>query len=107
MSDNIEKRTETITLETAKSRFPLNQHWVDMSGNSEFPLQPLCVCFDTTKIKEYTSIPLAKHILKGIDGSGNMLKIILCDRCLDYNIKHQENSIPNITEDERVEVKVK
>lgn len=106
MSNNIDPKKEvTMTLEEAKSAFPLNPHWVDMSNNSDFPLSPLCICFDPDKVKEYTSIPIGKHILDGIDASGNTLRIILCDRCLDYNIQHQKKQQALKKIEEKIELK--
>ena len=82
-----EKREEKMTLEEAKKTF-INPYWADVSGN----LQPLCLCFKPDKATRYApeNIPFAKHIVRGTDPSGNPCKVILCDRCLNYNLKYQE-----------------
>ena len=99
MSEKVEECS--MTLAEAKKTFPLNLHWVDCSQDpknktDEFPLKPLCLCFVPEKMKEYkeTEIPIGKHILTGTDLSGTDVRIILCDKCLKYNIEHQNKAKP-------------
>ena len=97
----VEEKVEecSMTLAEAKKTFPLNLHWVDCSQDpknkkDEFPLKPLCLCFIPEKMKEYkeTEIPIGKHILTGTDLSGTDVRIILCDKCLKFNIEHQNQA---------------
>lgn len=83
-----EKRIERMSLEEAKEMF-INPYWADMSGN----IQPLCLCFQPNNATKYEKeqIPFASNIVKGTDPSGNACKVILCSRCLEYNIEYQKN----------------
>lgn len=102
-------QTKEMTLEQAKQDFPLNLHWVDCREDpscNEFPLKPLCPCFDPAKVKEYTKIPVARHILSGKDISGNPIKIILCDGCFDYNVKHQQKQQELDEIEKKMEIKI-
>ena len=103
-----------MTLAEAKKTFPLNVHWVDCSQDpknktDEFPLKPLCVCFIPEKMKEYkeTDIPIGKHILTGTDASGVDVRIILCDKCLKFNLdsqKKEEKKKKKVTFSDKVDM---
>jgi hypothetical protein len=82
-----EMREEKMTLDEAKKMF-INPYWADVSGN----IQPLCLCFKADKATKYPPelIPYASNVVSGTDPSGNDCKVILCNRCLEYNIKYQK-----------------